>query len=59
MEKKLWRFKVHGDSNWKEVIIDASEYWNVYDLLEKLRSAESDASRKEQDTEENSNPKAV
>ncbi|MNC24736.1 hypothetical protein D3C76_172310 [compost metagenome] len=59
MENKRWSFKVPGDPDGREKVIDTSEIRSVYDLLDILHSDELQSPQKEQASELKAKPKAV
>ncbi|AIQ56364.1 hypothetical protein PBOR_05015 [Paenibacillus borealis] len=48
MGNKQWNFKIPGNPDGKELIIDTNQITTVYDLLDMLRQEEPQAPQKEQ-----------
>ncbi|MNI88003.1 hypothetical protein D3C73_1452580 [compost metagenome] len=59
MDNKRWSFKIPGDLDGSEKVIDISEIKSVYDLLDLMRKDEVQPAQQIQASRLNMKPKAV
>ncbi|MGN7763156.1 hypothetical protein [Paenibacillus sp. 22594] len=58
MDNKYWSFKIPGDPDGRETVINTSDIRSVYDLLDMLHSEEPQAPQEDQTASLKNKPKA-